>query len=73
MINVVCSFTAKVIGEKVEVVELRGPETGFGMDAVCRYKGTEYGIDVSSLDWPKKEPKGFEWIEAYRPWLDGVG
>ena len=71
--NVVCPFPAKVIGEPVEVVELRAPEAGFGLDAVCRYKGKDYRIDISSLEWPKKKPDGFEWIEAYQSWLASLG
>jgi hypothetical protein len=71
--NVVCPFAAKVIGEEVEVVELCGPQAGFGIDAVCRYKGKDYHIDVSSLEWPKKKPEGFEWIEAYQAWLATLG
>jgi hypothetical protein len=67
--NVVCPFTAKVIGEEVEVVELRSPQAGFGLDAVCRFKGKDYNIDIRSLEWPKKKPEGFEWIEAYQFWL----
>jgi hypothetical protein len=71
--NVVCPFPAKVIGEDVEVVELRAPQAGFGLDAVCRYKGKDYRLDVSSLEWPKKKPKGFEWVEAYQAWLARLG
>ena len=71
--NVVCPFQAKVIGEEVEVVDLRGPKAGFGVDAVCRYKDKEYRIDVRSLEWPKKKPEGYEWIEAYQHWLSTVG
>ena len=66
--NVVCPFKAKVIGEEVEVVELQGPESGFGMDAVCRYKGKEYRLDIGALEWPKQKPEGYEWIEAYLLW-----
>src|SRR5262249_2856959 len=64
--NVVCPFPAKVIGEEVEVVDLRSPPAGFGLEAVCRYKGKDYRLDVSSLEWPRKKPEGFEWIEAYQ-------
>jgi len=71
--NVVCPFPAKVIGEDVEVVELRSPEAGFGLDAVCRYKGKDYNIDINSLEWPKKKPEGFEWIEAYLAWRASLG
>jgi Calcium binding len=71
--NVVCPFPAKVIGEEVEVLELRSPDAGFGLDAVCRYKGKDYRIDIHALEWPKKKPAGFEWIEAYQAWLAGLG
>jgi hypothetical protein len=69
--NVVCPFKAKVIGEEVEVVGLQTRAVGFGVDAVCRYKGKEYRIDIASLEWPKKKPEGFEWVEAYWAWLGG--
>jgi hypothetical protein len=66
--NVVCPFKAVVMGEEVEVVEIRAPESGFGLDAVCRHKGKKYQIDVGSVEWPKQKPEGFEWIEAYLTW-----
>ena len=69
--HVACPFMAKVIGEDVEVVEFRSPESGFGLDAVCRYKDKDYYIDINSLEWTKKKPNGFEWIEAYQSWRAG--
>ena len=71
--NVVCPFKAKVIGEEVEVVRLRSREIGLGVDAVCRYKGKDHRIDIFSLEWPRKKPDGFEWVEAYRDWLASSG
>jgi hypothetical protein len=71
--NVVCPFPAKVLGEDVEVIQLQSPAAGFGLDAVCRYKGKDYQIDVRSLVFPTVKPKGFEWIEAYRSWLGTLG
>jgi hypothetical protein len=71
--NVICPFKAKVIGEEVEVVELRSREVGLGVDAVCRSKGKDYRIDISALEWPKQKPEGYEWIEAYQAWLSGGG
>ncbi len=71
--NVVCPFKARVIGEEVEVVSFQGPPGGFGMMAVCRYKDKDYPIDINSLEWPKRKPEGFEWIEAYQEWLSRVG
>jgi hypothetical protein len=67
--NLICPFEATVIGEPVEVVELRSREVGLGVDAVCRYKGKDYRIDINSLGWGKKKPEGFEWVEAYQEWL----
>jgi hypothetical protein len=69
--GITCPFTAKVIGEEVEVVELRSRASGLGVDALCRYKGKDYPIDILSLQWGKKKPEGYEWIEAYRLWLSG--
>jgi hypothetical protein len=69
--SVVCPFKAKVIGEEVEVVQLHTHDVGFGVEAVCRYKDKDYRIDIRSLEWPKKKPEGFEWVEAYWAWLGG--
>jgi hypothetical protein len=71
--NVICPFKAKVIGEEVEVVELRSAEYGIGVDAICRYNGKDYRINIHSLEWPRQKPEGFEWIEAYRAWLGHQG
>src|SRR4051794_34541644 len=71
--GIACPFAARVIGEEVEVVELRGRESGKGLDAVCRYKGKDYPIDILSLAWGEKKPEGHEWVEAYRLWLNGGG
>jgi hypothetical protein len=66
--NVVCPFPARVIGEPVEVTALEMPPAGLGLQAVCRYKDREYRIDITSLEWPRQRPEGFEWIEAYLAW-----
>lgn len=71
--NVACPFPAKVIGEAVEVTALKGPPRGMGILAVCRYKGKDYDIDLTSLEWTKQRPDGFEWVEAYLEWLQSVG
>ena len=60
--NVVCPFPAKVIGEDVEVTDFVDTR------AVCQHKGKEYQIDITSLEWAKPYPDGFEWIEAYLEW-----
>src|SRR5262245_2425181 len=57
--NLVCPFTAKVLGETVEVTDLRQPPSGPGLKAVCQSKGKEHLIDITSLEWPKQKPKSF--------------
>jgi hypothetical protein len=69
--NLVCPFRAKVIGEEVEVVDLKPASEGRGVKAICKYKGKEYPIDVTSLEWGKERPEGAEWIEAYLAWRKG--
>jgi hypothetical protein len=60
--NVVFPFRTKVIGEEVEVTDFTDTK------AVCQHKGKEYQIDITSLEWVKPYPEGFEWIEAYLEW-----
>ena len=69
--NLACPFRAKVIGEEVEVVRLESASEGLGVKAICKYKGKEYSIDVTSLEWGKDRPEGVEWIEAYLAWRSG--
>jgi Calcium binding len=70
--NVTCPFHAKVIGEEVEVLDLRGSANGRGIDAICKKQGKEYPIDIRSLEWIDPRPQGFEWIEAYLSWSEGL-
>lgn len=63
--NVACPFKAKVIGEEVAVTDLEWPDEGFGLKAVCQYKGKTQRVDITSLEWIDPLPEGFEWIEAY--------
>jgi len=70
--NLVCPFQAKVIGEKVTVVALEWPETGYGMMAVCERNGKQHRVDITSLEWVKPLPEGFEWVEAYFAWREGI-
>jgi hypothetical protein len=69
--NLVCPFRAKVIGEEVRVVALEWPKTGYGLMAVCEYKGKQHRVDITSLEWIKPLPEGFERIEAYFAWRGG--
>lgn len=71
--NVECPFRAKVIGEEVIVTGFEWPNAGYGLFAVCERDGRKYQVDINSLEWVKPRPEGFEWIEAYFAWREGVG
>ena len=71
--HVECPFRAKVIGEEVEVTGFEWPEEGYGLFAVCERNGRQYQVDINSLERVKPHPEGFEWIEAYLAWREGVG
>jgi Calcium binding len=66
--EVVCPFRARVIGEEVEVTGLESTPSGLGLNAVCRYRGKTYRVDIASLGWAPPYPKGFRWIQAYFAW-----
>jgi hypothetical protein len=70
--NVECPFRAKVIGEEVTVVDLDFPKSGYGLVAVCERHGKKHRVDISSLEFIKPLPEGYEWIEAYELWRGGV-
>jgi hypothetical protein len=66
--NVGCPFRAKVIGEEVEVTGFEWPKSGYGLLAVCERGGKKHLVDITSLEWMKPYPEGYEWIEAYLLW-----
>ena len=68
--EVVVPFKAKVIGEAVTVTSLDPADTGHSIQATCERNGMKYRLDVTSLEWKKPYPKGFEWIEAYLAWRE---
>lgn len=70
--EVVCPFRAKVIGEEVTVTDFEWPREGYGLYVVCERQGKKHKVDINSLEWVKPYPKGFEWIEAYLLWREGV-
>lgn len=71
--NVECPFQAKVIGEKVVVTGFEWPQAGYGLLAVCERDGRKYLVDINSLEFTRPRPEGYEWIEAYFAWREGVG
>ena len=70
--NVETPFSAKIIGEKVTVVDLTYPKSGYGLVAVCERNGKKHRVDITSLEFVKPRPVGFEWIEAYLDWRGNV-
>jgi hypothetical protein len=70
--RVVCPFGARVMGEDVEVVGFRAPDTGFGLIVVCRRRDLSYKIDVRSLEWAAQKPPGHEWLEAFGAWRSAL-
>jgi hypothetical protein len=69
--EVVCPFKARVIGEDVVVTGFEWPDDGYGLKACCQRTGATHAVDITSLEWVER-PKGFEWIEAYLQWREGV-
>jgi len=70
--NVDCPFRAKIVGEQVEVIEFEWPKSGYGLYAICERDGKRHRVDINSLEWVKPYPDGFEWIEAYLLWREGM-
>ena len=70
--HIVCPFRAKVIGKEVAVVGLEWPKSGYGLVAVCERNGKRHRVNIDSLEWIKPRPEGFEWIEAYFLWREGI-
>jgi hypothetical protein len=70
--EVECPFRDRVVGEEVEVTGFEPPRDGFGLYAACRRQGNKYRVDVNSLEWVEPRPRGFERLEAYLLWREGV-
>lgn len=70
--NVDCPFQAKVVGEEMTVLGFEWPKTGFALKAECERKGKKYLVDIGSLEFTKPYPDGYEWVEAFLLWRDGM-
>ena len=66
--EVVFPFKANVMGDVVQITEMKWPDYGYGLQFTCEKNGATYEIDVSSIEWLEPLPEGFEWIEAYLSW-----
>jgi hypothetical protein len=68
--EVACPFPARLAGEAVECLRFEWPKNGYGLNAVCKTKGTTRVVDISMLEWVEPRPKGHEWIDAFFAWRD---
>jgi hypothetical protein len=68
--EVVCPFRARLAGEDVECVRFEWPKNGYGLNAICKCKGTMRVVDIGMLEWMEPRPRGHEWIDAYFAWRD---
>ena len=68
--NLTLPFTTQILGVEVTVerVDITAADA---IVAVCRRGKTRQAIPILELPLPKPEPKGAEWIEAYRRWTRG--
>jgi hypothetical protein len=71
--EVACPFPARIGGEDVECVRFEWPKNGYGLNAVCKNKGTTQVVDIRVLEWIEPLPKGHQWIDAYFAWRDLIG
>ena len=62
---------ARVLGERVEVVELDGGCSSLrrGIVARVRKAGREYTVSLADLAFVNPDPESAEWLEMYRHWL----
>ncbi len=68
--EVACPFMARLDGEEVECIRLEFPRNGYGLNAICKARGTTISVDISKLEWIEPLPEGHRWIEAYFAWRD---
>ena len=65
-----CPFEAKVIGEKVIVRQL---DSGNELMAICEKDDETFEINIDSIKFIEPFPEGYEWIEAYQLFSEGIG
>ena len=69
--NVELPFETKVLGAKVQVVEINQDDDG-NLIAVCVRGAARQEIRLRDLVLPSNGPPGREWIEAYDLWSSGA-
>lgn len=63
-------FETHVLGVAVNVVAVDHGRDDM-LAAVCERGRTKQRISLIDLPLPTRRPRGAEWIDAYRAWLDG--
>lgn len=65
--NLALPFVTRILGVDVAVerIDMTAAED---IVAICRRGRTRQAIPTLELPLPKPDPKGAEWIEAYRHW-----
>jgi predicted P-loop ATPase len=68
--QVECPFEAKVIGEKVTIIDLKSENE---LMAVCEKNGERFEVNIDSIKVLEPFPDGYEWLEAYQLFIEGGG
>jgi hypothetical protein len=63
-------FETSVLGATVKVTGIDVTRDD-ALVAICARGRTKQRIGLSDLPLPSKRPRGAEWIDAYRAWLEG--
>ena len=67
--QVVFPFSARVLGEEVEVVDMEWPEDDeYGLDFVVERNGQRHRVEARSVDLIQPFPDGHLYIAAYLAW-----
>jgi hypothetical protein len=67
--NLVVPFETRVLGDQVTVARI-GLNNGEQTVALCRRGWERQSLPILDLPLPTPPPRGAEWIEAYRRWLN---
>ena len=63
-------FETEVLGMSVRVTRLDHRDDD-RLVAICTRDGVKQAIGLADLPLPTPMPRGAEWIEAYRRWIEG--
>ena len=63
-------FPAQVVGEDVKVVGLDFEDEQIKL--ICEKKGKKYKINILDIEYIPKKIKNYQYIEAFRKWINGL-